>query len=48
MFVLYLILSEIPIENSINNSKVNDAQPNYVDNGVFTGNKATKWIDLYT
>ena len=48
MFVLSLILSEIPIENSINNSKTNDAQPNYVDNGVFIGNKATKWIDLYT
>ena len=39
MFVLYLILSEIPIEKSINNSKINDAQPNYIDNGVFAGNK---------
>ena len=48
MFVLYLILSEIPMEKSINNSKINDAQPNYVDNRVFTGNKATKLIDLYT
>ena len=46
MFVLYLILSEIPKEKSINNDKINDAQPNYVDNGVFTGNKAIKWIDL--
>ena len=48
MSVLYLILSELPTEKSINNSKMNEAQPNYVDNGVFTGNKATKWRDLYT